>query len=753
VDTSRPSAAADFERAEPRIAAGLLSLRDDLRRQPALMERIRRKYRIKNTIGYSLNAFLDYDTPLEILRHLLIGSEGTLAFLAEGVLRTVPDLPVKYTGLLFFCDIETAAEAVRPLTAAGAAAIELMDRAALRSVEKMPGVPALLATLAPDAAGILVEFQAVAGTPMEALQAQAEGVSGRLTLVAPPEFTSDPYQQARLWKVRKGMFPSVGATRRRGTSVIFEDIAVPTDVLAPAALDLQALFRKHRYDDGIIFGHAKDGNLHFVISQSFNDAASIKQYEAFNADLVEMVVGRYDGSLKAEHGTGRNMAPFVEVEWGGPAFDIMVRVKALVDPEGLLNPGVLVNHDPEAHIKDLKSLPEVEEEVDRCIECGFCESLCPSRDLTLTPRQRIVVRRAMEREGADVRALRAAYDYDALETCATDGLCALACPVSIDTGRLTKRLRASMHSPTARRVASWTASHFTATQQLARAGLRLRTAAGPVARVGAAVLPLLGRDLPRAASPLPRTEAADADAILFPSCVSRTMGAMPDEPEGPSVPESLVAVASRAGLRLHIPDGIERRCCGMPFGSKGFRDAQAIAVNAAIADLWIASREGTLPIAVDTSPCAYALTSGEGLSADNRDRLARMRIVDAVEYFASSVLPRLAIARQDETVVLHPVCSLVKMGNLPALTTVANACSQRVFVPPSSGCCGFAGDRGFFVPELTESATRIPAAEVRAVTADGHYSSSRTCEIGMSRATGSRYRSWIHLLQRAIASE
>jgi D-lactate dehydrogenase len=156
---------------------------------------------------------------------------------------------------------------------------------------------------------------------------------------------------------------------------------------------------------------------------------------------------------------------------------------------------------------------------------------------------------------------------------------------------------------------------------------------------------------------------------------------------------------------------------------------------------------------VDTSPCAYALTSGEGLSADNRDRLARMRIVDAVEYFASSVLPRLAIARQDETVVLHPVCSLVKMGNLPALTTVANACSQRVFVPPSSGCCGFAGDRGFFVPELTESATRIPAAEVRAVTADGHYSSSRTCEIGMSRATGSRYRSWIHLLQRAIASE
>ena len=749
VDTSRAEAARHFERAEPAIAAGLIALRDDLRAQPALVERIRKKYRIKNTIGYSLNAFLDFDTPLEILRHLLIGSEGTLAFLAGGVLNTVPDLPVKYTGLLFFRDIETAAEAVRPLTDAGAAAIELMDRASLRSVEKMPGVPALLATLAPDAAGILVEFQDVAGTELESLQSRAADVTRQLTLVAPPEFTSDPYQQARLWKVRKGMFPSVGATRRRGTSVIFEDIAVPGNVLAPAALDLQALFRKHRYDDGIIFGHAKDGNLHFVISQSFNDPGSIRQYQAFNDDLVAMVVGKYDGSLKAEHGTGRNMAPFVEVEWGGPAYEIMTRVKKLVDPEGLLNPGVLINHDPAAHITDLKSLPEVEEEVDRCIECGFCESYCPSRDLTLTPRQRIVVRRAMEREGADVRALKEDYEYDALETCATDGLCALACPVSIDTGRLTKRLRATMHSRTAAAVASWSASHFSTTQRLARTALRLGAAAAPVAYLGASVLPVLKHDLPAAAPALPRTDPAGADAILFPSCVNRTMGALPGEPAAASVPAALIEVAARAGLRLHIPRGIEQRCCGMPFGSKGFRQAQAIAVNAAVEDLWSASRDGTLPVAVDASPCAYALTSGEGLSSANRERLAQMRIVDAVEYFASTVLPRLTIAERDDLVVLHPVCSLVKMGNTAALTAVGSACSRQVFIPPSSGCCGFAGDRGFFVPELTESATRIPAAEVRAVAADGCYSSSRTCEIGMSRATGRPYRSWVLLLERA----
>jgi D-lactate dehydrogenase len=746
VDTSRPDAANEFERNEPGIAAGLIALRDDVRRQPALVERIRKKYRIKNTIGYSLNAFLDYDTPLEMLRHLLIGSEGTLAFLAEGVLHTVPDLPVKYTGLLFFRHIEVAAEAVVPLTLAGAAAIELMDRAALRSVQAMPGVPALLATLAPDAAGILVEFQSVAGTPIESLRAQGEAVAATLELVAPPEFTSDPAQQARLWKVRKGMFPAVGAVRKRGTSVIFEDIAVPPDVLAPAALDLQALFRKHRYEDGIIFGHAKDGNLHFVISQSFNDDAAIRQYEAFNLDLVEMVVGKYDGSLKAEHGTGRNMAPFVEAEWGGAAFEIMVRVKSLVDPDGLLNPGVLVNHDPAAHLKDLKSLPEVEEEVDKCIECGFCESLCPSRDLTLTPRQRIVVRRAMERPGADVASLREAYQYDALDTCATDGLCALACPVSIDTGRLTKRLRAAMASPSARRLAATAATHFSTTQRLVRTSLRASKLAGPLRRVAAGRIPGVAVDLPGPAGALPHTDAAGAAAILFASCVSRTMGTDPGETPEPSVPEAMIAVAARAGIRLHIPHGIDRHCCGMPFSSKGYREAQGIAANASIEFLWEASREGALPVLVDTSPCAYALTHADGLTGANRERSERMRLLDAVEFFRTSVLPALPVRRRASSVVVHPVCSLVKMGNAPHLTAMVGACSDRVFIPPSTGCCGFAGDRGYLVPELTEAATRIPAAEVRAVTADGHYSSSRTCEIGMSRATGRHYRSWIQLL-------
>lgn len=558
------------------------------------------------------------------------------------------------------------------------------------------------------------------------------------------------------------MFPSVGAVRRRGTTVIIEDVAFPVPVLAEAVVDLRALFVGHRYDDAIIFGHAKDGNLHFVLTQAFNDRASIDQYARFMDDVVRLVVARYDGALKAEHGTGRNMAPFVEAEWGREAYAVMREVKALIDPDGLLNPGVIINDDPRAHLADLKSLPVVEEEVDRCIECGFCEPRCPSRDLTLTPRQRIVVRREMARTPASAARLGQAFEYDGLDTCAADGLCAAACPVHIDTGQLTKRLRAVEHSAAANAIASWTARHFRGTARLVRlalvAGKRTDAVAGrgttaaltrAVARLSGGAVPAWIEPMPAPAGPLPETAGADPAAVYFPSCVTRTMGALDGEATGRSTAEAFVAVAARAGLPLVIPDDIHDLCCGTPYSSKGFTGAHASIVNRTVASLWRASRDGSLPVVVDTSPCTYGLLALDGLTAENRARAARMEIVDAVDYFGGRIVPALEIRRRAGTITLHPVCSLVKMGLVARLAAIASVCSDRVFIPPSSGCCGFAGDRGWLVPELTASATAGAAAEVRATATDGCYSSSRTCEIGMTRATGQVYRSWIHLLDWA----
>ncbi|HEX7579632.1 MAG TPA: FAD-linked oxidase C-terminal domain-containing protein, partial [Thermoanaerobaculia bacterium] len=381
VDTGDPGADDLLRAKEPALAAGLLEIKREIDGNAALAARIRSKYRMKNTTGYSLNAFLDYDSPAKILEHVVVGSEGTLAFIAEAVLETVPDLPVKYTGLLLFRDLHTACAAIRPLRDAGAKALEVMDRAALRSVETQPGIPASIPGLPKGAAGLLAEFQAADEAERTALEAQAARAVAPLSLLEPAEFTFDPDEQALLWKIRSGMFPSVGAVRKSGTTVIIEDVAFPIDSLADAAIDLNGLFRKHGYDEGIIFGHARDGNLHFVVTQSFNEQAEIDRYAGFMDDVVQLVVKKYDGALKAEHGTGRNMAPFVETEWGPDAYAVMKRLKALADPKNLLNPGVILNSDPRAHLVDLKPLPSVEEEVDKCIECGFCEPKCPSREL------------------------------------------------------------------------------------------------------------------------------------------------------------------------------------------------------------------------------------------------------------------------------------------------------------------------------------------------------------------------------------
>lgn len=774
IDTALPDADKHFWEREPSLASGLLELKRQLEANTKLASRIRAKYRMKNTTGYSLNAFLDYSTAVDIFSHLLIGAEGTLAFIAEAVLETVADLPVKYTGLLLFPDIHTACAAIVPLRNAGAAALELMDRASLRSVEDKPGIALEIRQLPESAAALLVEFQTSDVTAVQENAAKAQAAVASLTLLHQPMFTSDVAQQERLWNIRKGMFPSVGAVRASGTTVIIEDVVFPLENLADAAVDLTHLFQKHGYTNAIIFGHAKDGNLHFVITQGFNTAKETDQYRNFIDDVVNLVVHKYDGALKAEHGTGRNMAPFVETEWGADGYAIMRQLKALADPDNLLNPGVIINPDPEAHMADLKKMPVIESEVDKCIECGYCEPKCPSRDLTLTPRQRIVVRREMQRlkdDGAD----HATYDelsrdfpYMALDTCAADGLCATACPVSIDTGLLTKRFRHLRHTAAANRIAVLIAKNM----KLAEFGARFALGAGHTVQklfgLGfmQGVTQLLDKasrglmdeafwqwsaEMPRPRrGKLPARPRANADAVYFPACISRIMGALPGESQETSVMQALLDVADRAGIKLYVPEDVKGNCCGVPFSSKGFEAAHNATVDHTIENFFRWSNGGELPIVVDTSPCTYGLkTARPHLSPANQARFDRLVIIDSVEFAHDRILPTLPIHRKVHSVALHPVCSATKMAITSKLVRISKACSETVLVPSDAGCCAFAGDRGFLFPELTASASRTEASQATSDEHDGYFSSSRTCEIGMTRATGKVYRSYLHLLHYA----
>ncbi|HEY3270764.1 MAG TPA: FAD-binding and (Fe-S)-binding domain-containing protein [Geothrix sp.] len=772
IDTAAPDADLRFREAEPALAEGLLKLKQDLEANRPLAERIRAKYKMKNTTGYSLNAFIDYERPVDIFRNVLVGSEGTLAFIAEAVLNTVPDLPVKVTGFLIFPDLHAACAAIVPLRDAGAAALELLDRASLRSVENQAGTPPTIKTLQEGAAALLVEFQGRDESARAELERLALDAAAHLTLIEPARFTHDPVEQALMWKIRSGTFPSVGAVRARGTTVLIEDVAFPVDKLADAAVDLTKLFAKHRYDEAILFGHAKDGNLHFVITQSFNDKAAVDRYSALIDDVVELVVKKYDGALKAEHGTGRNMAPFVEAEWGPEAKAVMEQLKNLVDPQRLLNPGVILNADPKCHLSDLKPMPGVEEEVDKCIECGYCEPKCPSRELTLTPRQRIVVRREMARlEGnrenpALLSSLQEAFPYMALDTCATDGLCATACPVGIDTGQLTKRFRRASHSRRAQKIALSVARNFAMVEPAMR--LALRSGHMVQSLFGPKAMPFITRimktfgashqwspEMPKPAKvPLPVTSLEGAQAIYFPACLSRMMGHLPGEPEEMSLVEALVKVSARAGYPVHIPLDVEGTCCGVPFSSKGYDEAHRYTINRTIEKFWEWSQQGRLAIVMDTSPCTYGVLTSRGyLTPENQAKFDKLKIIDSTAFANDVLLPRLQVTRKVGSVVLHPVCSVTKMNLLPQLEGVAKACADKVVVPRDAGCCGFAGDRGFTHAELTASATKHEAREVKAERFDGYFASSRTCEVGMTRSTGQVYRSFLYLLESATRPE
>lgn len=728
-------------------------------------DKIRKKYQTKNTVGYSVNAFIDYEEPMDILAHLLIGAEGTLGFIAEAVLETVNDYPEKLTAMLYFTDIYSACKAIMPLTTSGAAAVELMDRASLQSIENIEGMPAIIKTLPENAAALLVEYQGNTQDELKEQMADFLTIADDLSLLQKAEFTAVPYEQALFWKVRKGMFPAVGAVRASGTSVILEDIAFPVDSLGDAISDLQLLFKKHGYTRAIIFGHAKDGNIHFVVTQAFDTPAEVERYRVFLQDVVDLVVKKYNGALKAEHGTGRNMAPFVETEWGGEIYRVMKTVKKLIDPENLLNPGVIINADKNAHIKNLKELPQVEEEVDRCIECGFCEHKCPSRDITLTPRKRIVVRRELlnlKNKGnkAQHDELLHQYQYQGLDTCAVDGLCATACPVDINTGDLVKRLRRENHSSTENKLALFTAKNFKAVYKTVRlalaSGILINKIFGPGAmhrltktlRKVVPSFPLWSNQLALAKA-IPRSMARSINTqsvVYFPTCISRAMGECEKGQKG--VMQTFMDVSAKAAINVIIPGNIEKNCCGQIYSSKGFKDAYTYTVNETIDKLWFDTNNGKFPVVLDISSCTQTLTHCRpALSDGNKIKFDQLQIIDSITYIHDYVMPNVSVTKKKTRIALHPVCSLQKMPGLESkFSKVAAAFATNVNQPIFAGCCGMAGDRGFLHPELTHSATLPEANEVKANTYDGYYSSSKTCEIALSEAVGKNYHSILMLV-------
>ena len=760
LDTEDAASVAAFRASHGDLLDRLATLSRETRANAELAARIRHKYRLKNTTGLSLNALVDFDEPVDILSHLLVGSEGTLGFISAVTYDTVIDHPHKASALIVFPDVEPCCNAVTVLKSQPVSAVELLDRRSLRSVQDKPGMPAFVQLLSNNACALLIESRAASSTLLQEQLAQIMASISSFPVEKQVDFSEDPVENARLWAIRKDTFPAVGAVRKTGTTVIIEDVTFPVEQLAIGVNRLIELFEKHSYDEAILFGHALEGNLHFVFTQGFNNPGEVARYQAFMDDVAQLVAVEFGGSLKAEHGTGRNMAPFVELEWGSDAYQLMWQLKRLLDPNGILNPDVVLSEDPQIHLKHLKPLPAADEIIDKCIECGFCEPVCPSKGLTLSPRQRIVIWRdiqAKKRAGIDTTELEKAYEYQGIETCAATGLCAQRCPVGINTGELVKKLR-GRHA-THKKTADWIEGNFAKTLQGARFtlhvanGARMLLGAPRLAKLSTTLTRLSKGQVPLWTNAMPQPERAirfspnvsdeRPRVVYLAACVSRVMGPAAGDKEQMSLYDKTRGLLEKAGYQVVFPDNQDNLCCGQPFASKGYAEQAEHKRQELISALLHASRGGLDPIYCDTSPCTLRLVQDVGD--------VRLDLYDPVRFIRTHLLDRLDFTPQEAPIAVHVTCSTQHLGESQALIDLARKCSKNVVIPEGIHCCGFAGDKGFTTPELNSHSLRTLKDAVQHCS-EG-ISTSRTCEIGLTQHGGIDYHGLVYLVDRVTRAK
>ncbi|WP_417696951.1 FAD-binding and (Fe-S)-binding domain-containing protein [Psychromonas sp.] len=764
LNTADNNSVSRFKMSHPSLINDLKDLCEQVKNDSALSKLIKHKYRLKNTTGYSLNALVDYQDPIDVIQHLMIGSEGTLGFIKEITYNTVIEHRYKASALIVFNDIETACQVVSVLAKLPVSAVEMMDGRAMHSIADKPGMAAFIKQLDLEVGTLLIESRA---SDLESLNQQCAAVMEAIsnyTVKESIEFTRDPSVVESLWAIRKGLFPAVGAVREVGTTVIIEDVAFPVQHLAAGVRDLQALFDQFDYHEAIIFGHALDGNLHFVFTQSFETESEIVRYSDFMDALTQLVAIKHKGSLKAEHGTGRNMAPYVELEWGKAGYALMQKIKAIFDPNGLLNPGVIINESSQAHIENLKPMPAADDLIDRCIECGFCEPVCPSRTLTLSPRQRIVLYREMKRseqsgDSAYSKSLADTFQYQGIDTCAATGLCADRCPVGINTGDLVKKLRSLKYQQFAP-IARWTANHFSTTNKLLNVGLKVNQVAQETfgsARLNKAskgIANLSNNGVQRWSAEVPGAntfklkstfnklhgQQNDKKVVYLASCSSRSMGQQADNKDQRSLTEVTSSLLAKAGFDVIIPDNINDLCCGQPHDSKGFFDIAKQKSAQLETALWEASEHGKWPVLMDTSPCAK-----RSIEAFSEETVQQMQVVEPSLFVLNYLVEYLNITPLQEPIMLHITCSTRKMALDKQMLQLAQQCASEVIVPEHIECCGWAGDKGFTTPELNSAALSPLRSQIPNGCTRG-YSNSRTCEIGLSHHSGIAYQSILYLV-------
>ncbi len=830
LDTGDAQSREEFRKTHPAFIDRIEKLRDKVRADKELADRITKKYSIKNVTGLNLRPLVAYDDPFDIIAHSMVGSEGTLAFLSEVTMKTLKDYPFKASAMVYFMTMKESCEAVVAMKKMKAGeedleysaenlvvkSAEMLDYKSLSSVDdpvylqyqkdvdagKIEGVePGDYHNLT----AILTETKGITHEQLLDKIAKIQECLGQFRLYIPAEFTEDPAIYGKYWAIRSGIFPSVGGTRPVGTSCLIEDVAFPIESLPEATVKLQKLIADHGYDDACIYGHAFEGNYHFILNQSFADEHEVARYAEMMRDVAKLVVEDYDGSLKAEHGTGRNMAPFVKYEWGDKAYEAMKELKAIFDPDGLLNQGVIFNDDPDCFIKCLKPLPvldfdfssvpdgghylmdpalstakETIEQVKRankCIECGFCEVNCMSCGLTLSSRMRIAVQReicyltATGQNPQRLATLKKQYKYYGDQTCATDGLCSTSCPMKINTGELTHLIRQMdmNQSPAGYKLGEFAANHMAGI----KSGLRVVLDVAHAAHVtlGPTLMTTVCRTMNKMGLPLWTTampkkhrqpKKSDLTQFIIESIEVRgEKGEVRDysEAEKPKVvyfPSCINQTMgqSRHGGKIHdlVDEVIQLMAKAgyeviFPEGMERMCCGQIWESKGMldIADRKSAELEAALWKASEEGK--YPVLCAQSPCLHRMKKVMhKMKLYEPAEFIMKYLVPRLDFKPIDRPIALHITCSTRQMGVADDLINLAKLCSTKVFLPEGVGCCGFAGDRGFTFPELNKYGLRKLRPQIEANHIEVGYSNSRTCEIGLETNTGIPYMSIVYLV-------
>jgi D-lactate dehydrogenase len=825
LDTGSEESRQAFRESHAGFIKQIEDLRDRVRANAKLVERIRYKYSIKNVTGLNIRPLVVYDDPFDIIAHSLVGSEGTLAFLSSVTMRTLHEYPYRASAMVYFQTMKESCRAVvklKTLKAEGndmemsaedliVKSAEMLDYKSLSATDdpvflqyKEDVDAGKIEGVAPgdyhNLTAILTETKATTHEELLNRIATVEKALQEFNLYQPATFTEDPKVYDRYWAIRSGIFPKVGGTRPAGTSCLIEDVAFHIEDLPEATVKLQKLIADHGYDDACIYGHAFEGNYHFILNQSFESEDEVKRYADMMNDVIHLVVDDYGGSLKAEHGTGRNMAPFVKYEWGEEAFEVMKELKHIFDPKGLLNQGVIFNDDPNCYIEHLKHLPVLDYDLsdlpdgarylaqmgaaqsstqemlegvkraNKCIECGFCEVNCLSCGLTLSSRTRIATQRAimrLERKGASAeerrraKELRKEYRYYGSQTCAADGLCATSCPMKINTGDLTHLQRQLYmdHEPLFYKVGDLSAKHLSACKTAILSLLGVAHVAHNVLgtqlmssickglhRMG---VPLWMPSMPRPYRPVVKRLQAEEPAsiegkqvekvVYFPSCLNQTMGLAKNSPVKRNLVDEMCHLFHKAGYEVVFPKGMKNLCCGQIWESKGMMDIADRKSAELEQALWEASEHGRYPIVCDQSPCLHRM----------RKVMPRLKLYEPVEFILEFLKPHLHFHQLHRSVSVHITCSMREMGLGDQLVQLAKLCADEVLVPEEVGCCAFAGDRGFLHPEMNDYALRKLRRQVESHHVERGYSNSRTCEIGLQSHSGVPYMGIAYLVDEA----